>query len=193
MYWLDTVILVLLGLGAGLGFWSGLLWQVARVISLGLSLWATVVCNDPATRVLDEAVQGIDPRLARGAAYIVVFLGVYLSLFLLTRIVHKIIRATHLEVVDRLLGGLLGAAKMGVVIALACAGLLSLSAPALQEQLAPSTLAPLFGRATEVGIELVPEEYRDRFAEGVQQLRDMMPTSRQVATVAAVVEEAAQD
>lgn len=190
MYWLDTAILVLLALGAGLGFWSGLLWQVARVLSLVVSLYATVVCNEPATRVLDEVVHGIDVRVARGAAYIVVFLGVYLTLFLFTRLVHKAIRATQLEIVDRLLGGLLGAAKMGAVVAVICAALVALPAPAIQECTAQSTLAPLFARGTEVGIELIPEEYRNQLADGLQQLREMMPPPRRSETAPPAAEDA---
>jgi uncharacterized membrane protein required for colicin V production len=178
MYWLDTAILVLLAFGAGLGFWSGLLWQVARVLSLCVSLYATILCNDPATRVLDEVVQGIDERVARGAAYIVVFLGVYLTLFMFTRLIHKAIRATQLELIDRMLGALLGAAKMGIALALVCSALVSVSVPAIEETVAPSTLAPLFARATNIGLEMIPEEYRTRAAEGLQQLRDMMPPAR---------------
>ena len=32
MHWLDIIILIVLGIGAAMGFWSGLLWQVARVV-----------------------------------------------------------------------------------------------------------------------------------------------------------------
>jgi membrane protein required for colicin V production len=172
MYWLDIVILVLLGLGAGLGFWSGLLWQVARVVSLGLALYATILCNEPATHVLDEVVRGINARVAQGIAYVVVFHGVYLTLFWLTRLVHKTIKLAHLELLDRLLGALLGAAKMAVVIAIACAVLAALALPLTQEWLDRSTLAPLFGRATEAGIELIPMSYRSRVSDSVHQLRD---------------------
>src|SRR5581483_11488409 len=155
MYWLDIVILILLGLGAGLGFWSGLLWQVARVVSLGLALYATVLFNEPATGLLTEAVRGIDPRVSQGVAYVAVFLAVYLSLFLLTRLLHKTIKAAHLDLLDRLLGALLGSAKMGVAVALACAGLAALALPLTQQWLAQSTLAPLFVRGTDAALEMI--------------------------------------
>jgi membrane protein required for colicin V production len=171
MYWLDTIILILLGLGAGLGFWSGLLWQIARVLSLGLALYATILFNEPATKFLDEVVRGIDPRVAQGIAYVVVFLGVYLSLFLLTRLLHKMIKAAHLELFDRLLGGLLGAAKMGVVIAIACAVLAAVALPMTQDWMQQSTLAPLFVRGTEATLDLIPMQYRSRVDDGLQQIR----------------------
>lgn len=175
MYWLDTVILVLLGLGAGLGFWSGLLWQVARVMSLGLALYATVLCNEPVTELFGEALaREVDPRVLRGAAYVAVFLGVYLGLFLLTGLLHRTIKAAHLDLVDRVLGALLGAAKVGAVVAVACAALGALSLPQARECMAHSALAPLFARGTEAGLELVPDEYRSRVGEGLQTLRDSL-------------------
>jgi uncharacterized membrane protein required for colicin V production len=183
MYWLDITILVLLGLGAGLGFWSGLLWQVARVLSLGLSLYAAVLLNEPATQLLDEAVRGIDPHIAQGAAYVAVFLGVYLTLFICTRLLHTTIKATQLDLIDRLLGALLGSAKMAALVAVVCMALASVSFPQAQEWMNESKLAPLFARGTEAGLELIPEEYRSRVSEGLQQIRDTMQpgASRRVA------------
>ena len=45
MYWLDTAILTALALGAGLGLMNGFLWQVARMLSLGLAVAGTVLAN----------------------------------------------------------------------------------------------------------------------------------------------------
>src|SRR4051812_13914058 len=102
MYWLDMAILALLGFGAGLGFWSGLLWQGARLASLGLSLYATLVLNEPVTRLLhDHAAPDADTNLLRAAAYVGVFLAVYILLFAITRILHETIKATKLEFIDR--------------------------------------------------------------------------------------------
>jgi uncharacterized membrane protein required for colicin V production len=185
MYWLDVTILVLLGLGAGLGFWSGLLWQVARVLSLGLALYATILFNDPATAFLEEVTRGVDPHVARGVAYIGVFLGIYLGLFLFTRLLHMTIRATQLEMLDRLLGGLLGAAKMSLLVALACTGLAALATPTTEEWLAHSTLAPLFAHATEVGLERIPEDYRGHVRDAMQQLHDMLPPRLEATAAAA--------
>ncbi len=174
MFWLDIVILVLLGLGAGLGFWSGLLWQVARVVSLGLALYATILLNESATQFLEEVVRGIDAHVAQGIAYVGVFLGIYLTLFLFTRLLHKAIKATHLELLDRLLGALLGAAKMGAVVAAACLGLASLAVPTTEDWLAHSTLAPLFARGAETAVAMIPEDYRDRASEGLEQVKETL-------------------
>lgn len=175
MYWLDTTILIALCIGAGLGFWSGLLWQVARVLSLALSAYTTVVVNEPVADFLGEHVlKGVDTRLTRGVAYVLVFVAVYLVLFLLTRLIHKTIRAARLEMLDRLLGAVLGAAKMALVIAALCALLAAVSLPLTQEWLEQSTLAPLFARGTDALFALVPEHYRTQVNENLHQMRDAL-------------------
>ena len=42
MHWLDFVLLLVLGVGAFLGARSGLLWQVARVITFFLAIYACI-------------------------------------------------------------------------------------------------------------------------------------------------------
>ena len=173
MYWLDTTILVTLAVGAGMGFWSGLLWQVARVLSLGLSLYGCIALNEPAAALLGEhLLNGVDPRLTRGIAYVVVFLAVYLLLFAVTRLLQKSIQATKLETADRLLGAVLGAAKMTVVVAGACALIAAIALPTTREWMEKSTLAPLFAKGTEAAIAMVPEQYRHQAGEGLQQVRE---------------------
>ena len=192
MYWLDTTILIALALGAGLGFWSGLLWQVARVLSLGLSFYACVVLNEPATALLAEHVlKGVDVRVTRGVAYLAVFLAVYLALFAVTRLLQKTIQATKLESVDRLLGAGLGAAKMALIVAGACSLLASVSLPATQEWMERSTLAPMFARGTEAAIQWIPEGYRAKAVEQLQQVRDFV--QRQAVEQALDAHAAAKD
>src|SRR4051794_2044148 len=116
MYWLDTLLLVLLGLGAVLGFMSGLLWQVARIVTLAAALMATIACNEPATHFCREQVlREADPRISQAVAYVLVFLAVYLILFLATRLLYQCIKATKLQTADRLLGALFGTGKAALV------------------------------------------------------------------------------
>src|SRR5947209_14691387 len=113
MYWLDVVLLVLLGLGAALGFWSGLVMQVARLVSLGVSIWATLALNEPATRLLHERVAPeTSTSVLHGIAYVGVFLLVYIGLFALSRLVYKVVQASKLVLLDRVAGAGLGALKM---------------------------------------------------------------------------------
>src|SRR5688500_12136659 len=126
MHWLDTTILTLLGLGAGLGAWSGFVWQIARILTLGVGLYGAVVFHEPASQMLQDSVlQGADSRIVRPAAYLMVFLIIYLVLFYSARLVRSFIRATDLETLDRLLGAALGAGKVALFIGVVCLGLAS--------------------------------------------------------------------
>jgi membrane protein required for colicin V production len=172
MYWLDVAILALLGFGAGLGFWSGLLWQVARLASLGLSVYATIVLNEPATRLLHEQIApDADTNLLRAAAYIGVFLAVYIALFTLTRMLHETIKATKLDFLDRIAGALLGAAKVALVLAPLCAALAYVALPITEEWMHRSALAPVFARAVEQAVVLIPEAYRNQARDSMQHVR----------------------
>src|SRR5438105_3560910 len=115
MHWLDILILVVLGIGAAMGFASGLLWQVARIAGLGLSLYIAIVANADATDWLGKHWKDTSLAFNHIVAFVGVFLAVYLILYLITRLIHKAIKATKLEMMDRVLGALLGTVKMAAV------------------------------------------------------------------------------
>ena len=77
MYWLDTAILVLLGVGAGLGAWTGLLKQVVRVVGLIASIYAAVMFHGWAANWLQQTfLQGSDPAIPDALSYVVVFVAI---------------------------------------------------------------------------------------------------------------------
>jgi len=175
MHWLDVVLLVLLGLGTALGFWSGLVMQVARLLSLGLAIWATLALNEPATRVLHERVAPeTSLTVLHGVAYIAVFLVVYIALFALSRLVYKLVQASKLQMLDRIAGGLLGALKMAMVIAPLCLLLEFLALPATEECMSRSKIAPTLAQGVKTAVELLPENYKDQARESAEQLRDQL-------------------
>src|SRR5207247_10743073 len=100
MDWLDILILIALGVGAAMGFCSGLLWQVARVVSLALSIYLAILANTPLATWLGEQWPDLNPAFNRIGAFIAVFLLVYLLLYLLTRAVHSAIKLAALETLD---------------------------------------------------------------------------------------------
>jgi uncharacterized membrane protein required for colicin V production len=174
MHWLDIIILIVLGFGAALGFWSGLLWQIARVVSLAFSLYVAIMANGSATDWLSHQWKDVNPAVNRVVAFIAVFLLVYLVLYLITRMLHKAIKATKLETLDRLLGALLGAAKMAAVVACICATMAALDLHLFKDWFAQSTLAPHFAKGTDVAIGWIPQSYRDGADEGVQEVRGQL-------------------
>jgi uncharacterized membrane protein required for colicin V production len=174
MHWLDITILLVLGIGAVFGFASGLLWQIARFASLALSFYLAIALNALLTDWLTQLWHDGNPIVCRVIAFTVVFLLVYLLLYWLTLLLHKAIKATRLETMDRVLGALLGMAKMSAVVSLACAGLVALALPMTQAWLDQSLFARPFARGTEIVFGMIPQDYRDRVQDGVQQARDQL-------------------
>jgi membrane protein required for colicin V production len=174
MHWLDILILVVLGVGAAMGFCTGLLWQVARVVSLGLSLYLAILSNTDSAEWLNGQWPEVNPAVNRVVAFVGVFLGVYLTLYFITRIIHKAIKATKLETLDRMLGALLGIAKMGAILACVCAVMAALDLQIFKEWFTQASIAPYFAKSSEIAVTWIPQEYRDRVDEGVNEMRDQL-------------------
>jgi membrane protein required for colicin V production len=173
MHWLDVTLLALLALGAGLGFWSGLIMQVARLLCFGLAIYLTFLLNEPVTRLLHERVAPeAHINLLHGIAYVAVFLLVYIALFALSRLIYRVVRATKLETLDRIAGAVLGALKMALILAPVCALLAMLSLPATDAWMSQSKIAPVMAQGLQAALVLVPEQYKTQAKESVEHVRD---------------------
>ena len=189
MHWLDIVILVVLGIGAAMGFCTGLLWQVARVVSLGLSLYLAILTNTVAADWLSEQWKDVNPAINRVAAFIGVFLLVYLTLYFITRVIHKAIKESKLETFDRLFGALLGIVKMGAVVACVCAVMVALDLQIFKEWFGAASIAPYFAKTSEIAATWIPQGYRDRVDEGVVEVRDQLQQKFNAAAAEALKNE----
>jgi membrane protein required for colicin V production len=192
MHWFDIIILVVLGVGAAMGFYSGLLWQIARVVSLAVSLYVAILVNASVADWLGAQWKDVNSAVNHVVAFIGVFLFVYLILYLVTHLIHKAIRATKLETLDRILGALLGAVKMAAVVACVCGVMAALDLQVFKEWFEHATLAPQFARGSEVVVGLIPQAYRDRADEGVQHVRDELQKKITDAAIDTINGEAAK-
>jgi membrane protein required for colicin V production len=175
MYWLDTLLLALLVLGAGIGFLSGFLQQISRILTLAIALVASVVCNDSASRFCREhLLQGADARIAQAVAYVLVFLSVYLVFFLAARLLYAGIRSSDLEIADRLLGGMFGAAKTALILGICCLAAANYPHSSARALMAKSTLAPVFAEAMEQALVIIPDEYKENLRGTLVSLRDLL-------------------
>src|SRR5262245_60443615 len=100
MHWLDIIILVALGVGAAMGFCTGLLWQIARVVSLALSIYVAILTNSAVATWLGEQWRDVNPAVNRVAAFLAIFILVYAILYFITLSLHNAIKAAKLETVD---------------------------------------------------------------------------------------------
>lgn len=114
---LDIIILVVLGVGAIVGFSKGFLKQLASLLGLvaGLliakALYATV-----AERVFLPLTDSL--TVAQGIAFVVIWLAVPLAFLLLASLLTKAMEAVSLGWVNRLLGAVLGALKAALLVSL---------------------------------------------------------------------------
>jgi len=174
MYWLDTLILTLLGIGALLGLWSGFLWQVARMAALSLGFSATILGNEWATGVLhDHLLAGAEVRVCQAVAYVAVFLIVYLAILQVARMLHRGVRNSELQWLDRLFGALLGAGKFGIVLGALCLVAAHSNHPTPQGWLKESLVAPALVKGMEWGIVWMPERYRLEVAQALRGVGEM--------------------
>jgi uncharacterized membrane protein required for colicin V production len=173
MFWLDTTIVALLVLGAILGAISGLLWQVARIVCVAVSVYAAILLNEWATNLLQEALlKGAEPAVARALAYLGVFIAVFFVLYHVVWLLDQAIRAVRLEPVDRLLGAGMGALKMALLVAAVCLGLSAYPNPTTKEVLEKSTLAPVLAEGMEMVLLVIPQEYKTELCNGLKNLRE---------------------
>lgn len=171
MYWLDFVLLMVLGVGALLGARSGLLWQVARMVTFAAALYACIRYHTVAAGWLLQNVTGLSVSLLWLLAYGVTFLAVSLGCFLIFYVLEKALHAAHLKLVDRLLGAAVGALKAGLLAGAVLMGLALYATPESDSTLAPSRVAPVLLRCMRVVIVAVPQDYKDRLSGTLDRLQ----------------------
>jgi uncharacterized membrane protein required for colicin V production len=177
VFWLDTLILAVLLIGAIFGALSGLLWQVCRLASFTVAIYASIYLNDWARGVLQDLVlQGADPRVGMVLGYLVVFLVVYLILFAVTVLLERGMIAVCLQPVNRILGAGVGSLKAALLLGAIFLGMASYPHPSTQEMMDRSTLAPMMADGAQLAIVAVPQEYKDWLCSGLAQLRELTRT-----------------
>jgi uncharacterized membrane protein required for colicin V production len=172
MYWLDTTILAILGVGAVFGALSGLLLQLARLVGFGVALYAAVYFNDSMTALLkDSGMQEAEPWLAHLVGYVLVFLAVYLTIFLLTVVLERGMKAVRLQVINRMLGALLGAGKLALLLGGVFLGVTYYPSAATRDMMRKSTLAPILAEGTENLVGALAAECRADLEDASTTLR----------------------
>lgn len=175
MHWLDSTLLALLALGAGFGFMTGLLWQIARVASLALGLWATIIFHDQAVELVQEyLLQGADAMLVNGIAYTIVFLIVYFVLLLVTRFMQKLLQASGFAWMDRFLGALLGTLKTAGVLGAACLLISRMSNSTTRDWMERCSVAPALSRGMESTLAMIPDDRKRDFTDSLITLKSRL-------------------
>lgn len=159
MSFLDVVLVALCAGLAILGIFQGLVRQ--------LSSWGGLIFGHLVGARYYEAAQkalGISFRHADVAAYLLLFLGVYLCARLIGALVERLVRGSTLSGTDRFAGALAGLAK-GVVLSVLLVIVLVVILPRNPPLLESSRLAPRAVAVAGWGIRIFPDRFADAFRE----------------------------
>jgi membrane protein required for colicin V production len=172
MHWLDITLLVVLGIGALLGARTGLLWQIARIVTFGVAIYVCLYYHDYAAGLIAPYLtEGAPPTVATVAGYVVTFLGVYLTLYGITLLLEKALKAAKLKALDRLLGAGLGMLKAGLLAGAVLMGVAVFATPKTDEVLAESRLAMVFLQVMRGVIVAVPQDYKDQLTAALERIK----------------------
>jgi membrane protein required for colicin V production len=172
MHWLDITLLVVLTLGALLGARSGLLWQVARLVTFGVAFYVSIFYHEQLADLLGSYVTGASPFVLSALAYVGSFLGIYLVLFAITALLERVLKASKLKGLDRLLGAGFGALKATLLAGAVLMGLALLASPQTDAAMAESKLAPVLLQGMQAATVAVPQEYKDQFNASLERIRE---------------------
>lgn len=170
MNYIDIIILVLLvAFGIG-GLRKGIITEAATLLGLGLGLYGAFHFSDFTAEQLVKYVE-IDPKYMNVISFAVTFIVVAVLVFLLGKLVAKLVKAINLGFVDKIGGFLIGLAK-GVLISsllIMLINALNLNNVIKEETKQESLLYPYVEQAVPYvyeGFDLVKEAVRNATDDG---------------------------
>ncbi len=171
MNWVDVSVFLVLVIGTVLGFISGLLWQVARLVIFGISCYATLYFHQPVATWLGQRMSETSPTVLKGLAYFLTFVGVYLVLFLIVVLIERAMKAAELKPIDRVFGGVLGLVKAGLVCGVVLLGIVVIPIQAFTPEVEQSRLGPPVLEATRTVLLAIPEEQKKKVGEWFEAIK----------------------
>lgn len=161
--WIICLVVLLNVVTAAMqGFFSEALTMAGLVVGYIAAAWKY--------RSLAEWLEGFlkNDWLAEILGFLIIFFAILLLFGIAARIAHWVMKHSGLSGFDRFLGGLLGLAKGGLMVAVILMGMTAF-APA-SKLLEHSQLAPYFLVVGRAAIWLAPAELRARFFQGLDML-----------------------
>lgn len=152
---LDILILLALVVGFAVGYQSGVIRQIGSLVTFAVAVVACYLFGGVASELAasamgitaDSTVQAC--ATASVVGHVGLFLAVWLLLWLVVRMVHLVVTAVHLGLINRLLGALFMVIKVAVVLSV----LLN-----VWKAVAPSSeLLAASGRITSMTMEMGPK------------------------------------
>ena len=112
---IDLILCILLGYGALQGFRKGLLVEVASLAALVFGLWGAFFFADWA-KIYIESYISLNPAVLNAVSYLLVFVAIVIGISLVAKAVTKVIQLVALGFLNRILGSVFGALKVGILL-----------------------------------------------------------------------------
>jgi membrane protein required for colicin V production len=161
MHWLDVLLILALVLGAVFGARTGLLRQVARIVSFSLALLACLSFRQPASALLSAFIQDDVSLIREALAGVITFVVVFGVLYGVTLVIDSRLKWSRLKIADRILGGVFGLVKMGLFAGGVLLVVAVVADADTEAALGRSTMAPVLLRGVRVALVAVPEQYKE--------------------------------
>ncbi len=153
MNWIDIGFFVLTIGGFFLGFVSGLLYQIGRIVSVIGAVYSAIYLHLPVTRLLKPHV---DDNIAGPASYMLLFIVTYIAMMLLLSMLDRVLREADVKKYDRTLGGIFGMLKGALIAGVLLLGLALYPNQAIREDIRSSlTGTPLLNVTRKITV-MVP-------------------------------------
>ncbi len=158
---LDYAIITMIGLGMVYGFSRGALRMVTSLLSLVGGLYAASLYHGAAASLANREF-GAGSATARIVGYIAVFVLVFLAIEMAGNIFIRLIQLVRMGWIDRLIGGVTGAAVAAIALGFAIMAMMVLL-PARAEILRDSLLAPDLLAWDNALLNCIPPELKAQY------------------------------
>lgn len=118
MGWIDIAVLALLAVAVLVGFKKGLVQEVVGIAALVAAFAAAVLFHRRAAGWLTGLFHKLPPSAAPTIGFIITFLAVFLAITVAGWLLSKIIKASPLDLADKLGGMAIGLVKGALIISI---------------------------------------------------------------------------
>ena len=115
MNYLDIICLIPMLWGLYKGFTKGFIIEIASLIALGLGIWGAIHFSDVTGVWLQEQFS-MESEYMPVIAFIVTFVGIVAGVFLLAKLLERVVNLVAMKFLNKLAGAAFGALKFGLIV-----------------------------------------------------------------------------
>lgn len=115
MNYFDIIIIIPLIWGGYKGFKKGFIIEIASFIALGLGIWGGMRFSSISAKYLSDAFE-ISEKVMPLISFAVTFIAIVIVVFMLAKMLQKLITMVALGLINRAAGALFGMLKFGLIM-----------------------------------------------------------------------------